>query len=101
MVDNAAHNLLGLELSTGWRVTKKIEKADKIIVAWGSHPVKCKPRFEEMKAFVLPLLQGKICFQMKHPSHKLNPNRPLHGQVWGYEKYKLVKFNSKIITGNV
>ncbi len=28
MKDNAAHNLLGLTLSTGWQVTKKIEKTD-------------------------------------------------------------------------
>jgi eukaryotic-like serine/threonine-protein kinase len=28
MVDNAAHNLLGHKLTTGWTVTKKIEKGD-------------------------------------------------------------------------
>jgi len=28
MIDNAAHNLLGLQLATGWKVVNKIEKAD-------------------------------------------------------------------------
>lgn len=81
---------------------EEIKKADKIIVAWGAHPVKCKPLFDEMKAFVSPLIKDKLCFQMKHPSpnRKPNPNRPLHGQVWGYQKYKLVEFNSKNLVFN-
>ena len=28
MIDNAAHNLLNIRLSTGWRVKEKIEKSD-------------------------------------------------------------------------
>ena len=70
----------------------EILKADKIIVAWGTHPLKCKAPFEEMKIFVLELLKNKNCYQMQHPKFKLNPKRPLHGQVWGYENYQLVEF---------
>lgn len=71
---------------------EEIKKADKIIVAWGTHPLKCKIPFEEMRNFVLELLKNKKCYQMKHPIFKLNPKRPLHGQVWGYENYDLVEF---------
>lgn len=88
LVDNENKNYL----------KEEIEKADKIIVAWGTHPAKCLDPFDEMKRFVIPLLQNKTCYQMKHPKFQINPNKPMHGQVWGYEKYELVAFDSSKIT---
>jgi hypothetical protein len=69
----------------------EISKADYIVFAWGTHPAHCYEEFEEMKRFVKSLSLSKSCFQMKHPKKEVNKDRPLHGQVWGYENYELSK----------
>lgn len=71
-------------------LVEEIQKADKIVFAWGTYPVNCKSHFEEMSEFVISLAKSKSCFQMKHPRFALKSTRPLHGQVWGYDKYELV-----------
>lgn len=67
-----------------------ISKVDNIVLAWGSHPANCFQEFEEMKKFVNENLNGKNIYQLEHPKRELNYERPLHGQVWGYD-YKLQK----------
>lgn len=69
----------------------EINKVDAVILAYGSHPVGCKHEFDAMKEYLLPLLKVKPCFIMEHPKFGLNPQKPLHGQVWGYENYELVQ----------
>lgn len=63
---------------------KEINLADHIVFAWGTPPAYCYEEFEEMKDFVKPLCANKNCFLMKHPKYGVNKERPLHGQVWGY-----------------
>lgn len=71
---------------------KEISKADHIVFAWGTHPAYCHAEFEEMKNFVKPLCISKSCYQMKHPKKEVNKEHPLHGQVWGYSNYELIKY---------
>ena len=68
-----------------------VNKSESIVFAWGSHPKECKDEFDTMRNFVTELTKNKNCFQMKHPLRKINRNRPLHAQVWGYENYELIK----------
>jgi hypothetical protein len=85
LIDNENKNIL----------IKEIGNADHIVFAWGTHPPYCYEEFEEMKSFVKPLCISKSCFQMKHPSKKVNIERPLHGQVWGYKNFELLKVKER------
>jgi len=70
-------------------IKEEIENAHGIVIAWGTHPSGCKNAFNAMKQFVHPLLINKSCYQMgklKENDFKINKERPLHGQVWGYDK---------------
>lgn len=70
-------------------LNEEIRQADYIVFAWGTHPAHCYEEFEEMKSFVKSFSISKSCFQMKHPKKEVNKDRPLHGQVWGYQNYEL------------
>ena len=73
-------------------LVSNIENADKIILAWGSHPTRCKVKFDEMKKFVSDyLIKKKNVYVMQR--NGVNHKNPLHGQVWGYKentKFELV-----------
>lgn len=73
-------------------IKTEIKLASKIVLAWGSHPVKCKDIFEKMKNEISESLKNKKnIFVMKR--NGITHKNPLHGQVWGYDtdKYKLEK----------
>ncbi len=73
-------------------IKEQILLSDKIVFAWGTHPSGCKNEFEQMKRKVFKLAHNKKCYQMLKDGKEANVNRPLHGQVWGYDTYKLVQF---------